>query len=104
MLTINALKAVSLASGHVRLAFCELTPGLRLDDLELRPGRHLVVFSDLPPHAETQRHHVVFLAVGRQTSLDVIQQRRLQTGALKQDEHAALAGHYIQSKAETGFK
>ena len=61
-----------------------LTPGLRLDDLQLRSGSHLVVFSDLPPHAEAQRHHVVLLAVRGEAALDVIQQGRLQTGALRQ--------------------
>lgn len=71
-----------------RVEFSELTPGLRLDDLELRPGSHLVVLSDLPPHAEAQSHHVVFLAVCRNTALNVVQQGRLQTGALKQDQHS----------------
>lgn len=60
-----------------------LTPGLRLDHLQLRPGGRLVVLPDLPPHAEAQRHHVVLLAVGGQAAPQVVQQRRLQPGALR---------------------
>ncbi len=59
-----------------------LTPGLRFDDFELRSCGCLVVFSDLSPHAETQSHHVVLLAVARQTTLDVVQQSRLQPDVL----------------------
>lgn len=60
-----------------------LTPGLRLDHLQLRPGGYFVVFSDLPPHGEAQCHHVVLLAVCREAALYVVQQSRLQTGALQ---------------------
>ncbi len=59
-----------------------LTPGLRFDDFELCSCGCLVVFSDLSPHAETQSHHVVLLAVARQTTLDVVQQSRLQPDVL----------------------
>lgn len=72
---------------HMYICLCivvllSVTPGLRLYDLQLRPGRHLVVLPDLPAHAEAQRHHVVLLAVRGEAALDVVQQRRLQAGAL----------------------
>lgn len=63
-----------------------LTPVLRLDELQLRPRRHLVVLADLPPHTEAQRHHVVLLAVAGPAALQVVQQRRLQAGALQGSE------------------
>ena len=44
-----------------------------------------MVFSDLPPHAEAQRHHVVFLAVCGEAALDVVEQGRLQIGALQRE-------------------
>lgn len=59
-----------------------LTPRLGFDDLQLCSGSGLVVFSDLTAHAETQSHHVVLLAVTRQTTLDVVQQSRLQSDVL----------------------
>lgn len=71
-----------------------LTPVLRLDKLQLRPRRHLVVLADLPPHTEAQRHHVVLLAVAGPAALQVVQQRRLQAGALQGSE-----GRGSQSRA-----
>ena len=58
------------------------TPGLRLNQFQLDAGSCLVVFADLPAHAETQRDHVVLLAVPRAAALDVVQQGRLQGATL----------------------
>lgn len=41
-----------------------------------------MVFADLPAHAETQRDHVVLLAVPRAAALDVVQQGCLQGATL----------------------
>lgn len=54
-----------------------LTPGLGLDEFELRAGGCLVVLPDLPPHAEAESHHVVLLTVPRQAAAQVVQQGRL---------------------------
>ncbi len=80
-----------------------LTPGLRFDDFELRSCGCLVVFSDLSPHAETQSHHVVLLAVARQTTLDVVQQSRLQPDVLSHtDAHTHTHRHaHAHTHAQT---
>lgn len=59
-----------------------LTPGLRLDEFQLRASGSLVILPDFPTHAEAERDHVVLLAVPGAAALDVIQQSRLQRPAL----------------------
>lgn len=59
-----------------------LTPWLGLDKFELGSSSSFMILSDLSAHAETKRHHVVFLAVPGQTALNVVQKCGLQSSVL----------------------
>lgn len=73
-----ALETPSLASSRVLL-----TPGLRLNQLQLDAGSGLVVLPDLSTHAEAQRDHVVLLTVPGTAAFDVVKQGRLQGATLR---------------------
>lgn len=49
-----------------------LTPGLRLNQLQLDAGRCLVILSYLPAHTEAQGNHIVLFAVSRAATFDVV--------------------------------